>query len=175
MPLYVLCVLRVHMGGSLQLWFGPRDWVAVSSGNRLHVLSECTSCSQNGSSSCALMLPHGMNESAISEDELETCFSSAFLIWTEKKKPKCVPWWHLHPLYTCGNKQLHNTWKDGERSLSSFILSHGKGRKKDSRILLNCNKQKIFCILVIGISVRTERSCTWMCSLWLGICGNRCF
>lgn len=78
---FVLCVLCMHIRGFLQvLWPGPRDRAAVSNGSRLDVLQQSTSCSQNGSSSCALMLSHGVNESVVSGDELEICFSSAFLI-----------------------------------------------------------------------------------------------
>lgn len=73
--LYVLCVLYVHVEGSLRLlWPGPRDRVAVSSGSTLDVLQQSTSCSQNGSSLCALMLSHGVNESVVSGNEMETCF-----------------------------------------------------------------------------------------------------
>lgn len=89
---YVLCVLCMHIKGFLQLlWPGCRDRAAVSNGSRLDVLQQSTSCSQNGSSSCALMLSHGVNESVVSGDELEICFSSAFLISTGKKTPKYVP------------------------------------------------------------------------------------
>lgn len=75
-----MCVVCACEGFIITTLPGPRDRVAVSSGSRLDVLQQSTSGSQNGSSLCAVMLSHGVNESVVGGDELETCFSSAFLI-----------------------------------------------------------------------------------------------